>query len=111
MKRFFRIIRRHNELLIWVAALIYLYSIDPLAEPAINFCFFHWIGIDFCPGCGIGRSIGAALHFDWQESLQLHWFGIPALLIIFYRILTLLKQLVYGIPAAKPAYEHPRSAT
>jgi hypothetical protein len=73
------------ELLIWIGVLLYLLLINPAAEHT-SFCFYKFIGISWCPGCGIGHSISFALHGDFSASLQSHKFGIIALLILLHRI-------------------------
>ena len=87
---FFRWIYRNNELLIWVVALIWIFFGISTSSNQTSLCIFHWLGIDICPGCGIGRSMHAALQGHLMVSLQYHWFGIPALLIIFSRIISLI---------------------
>ncbi|MBS1653384.1 MAG: DUF2752 domain-containing protein, partial [Bacteroidetes bacterium] len=56
---------RHNELLIWSAGLVVLYFTNDPGESHFSFCFFKWLGFSHCPGCGIGRSIHAVMHFDF----------------------------------------------
>jgi len=86
----FRWIYRNNELLIWVAALVWIYfAVDP-ASTGPGLCVFHRLGFDACPGCGIGRSMHAALHFQWALSWKFHWLGIPAIGIILHRIYTII---------------------
>jgi hypothetical protein len=81
---------RNNEWLIWTAALLWIYfGIQPDAHQQ-SLCIFHWLGVNACPGCGLGRSMHAALHGHWGISWQYHWFGLPAVLIIFTRILSLI---------------------
>jgi Protein of unknown function (DUF2752) len=50
------------------------------------------MGITWCPGCGLGHSIAFLLHGDIRNSFHAHWLGIPALVIILYRIYDLVKQ-------------------
>ncbi|WP_317163649.1 DUF2752 domain-containing protein [Mucilaginibacter aquatilis] len=47
---------------------------------------FKIVGVNWCPGCGIGHSISWLLHGNIQQSFKAHWLGIPALLVIIYRI-------------------------
>ncbi|ULQ55404.1 DUF2752 domain-containing protein [Flavihumibacter rivuli] len=84
-------LRRNNEWIIWLAALVVLaFGIDD--QPGeTSLCFFNWLGWEHCPGCGLGRSMHAAMVGEWKRSWDLHWFGIPAIFTIVYRILTLLK--------------------
>ncbi len=80
-----------SELIFWAGALVYLSCINPAAEH-MSLCIFHWLGISWCPGCGIGHSISYALHGNWSEAWQAHFMGIPAIAIISFRITQLLQQ-------------------
>lgn len=78
------------ELLIWGVALIVLFNLDLDDEAANTLCPIHHAGFDWCPGCGLGRSIGLFLHGEFKSSVEMHWLGIPAFLILAYRIITLI---------------------
>ena len=78
------------EAYLWIAALTYLMFIDPLQTQHFSLCPFNNIGIDFCPGCGLGKSISFIYHFDFMNSIKTHPLGIAALIIILYRIVTLI---------------------
>ncbi len=104
MARFFK---KHFELITWTCALGYLFFLDISGGEHFSFCIFRLLGFDHCLGCGIGRSIHCAMHFDWSSSLNYHWLGIPALAIIIFRIITLLKNLKHGAHSPKPAIDHP----
>jgi hypothetical protein len=71
------------ELFIWIAALLYVALIPPTGD---SICMFHFWGIEWCPGCGLGHSIYLLLHGKLMLSLKAHWFGIPAVLILVHRI-------------------------
>ncbi len=73
------------ELMIWTAAFIYLAVIDPF-QPPLSFCPSVLIGFGTCPGCGLGRSISLLLHGEFTMSYQEHLLGIPAAVILLYRI-------------------------
>ena len=79
------------ELVIWIAVLLYLLIINPAAEHT-SFCFYKFIGISWCPGCGIGHAVSYALHGNFPASFQSHKFGIVALLILLHRIVILSKN-------------------
>lgn len=85
------------ELIFWVAALIFLAVTAPVDHhhgDHLTLCPLANLGFDWCPGCGIGRSIGTLLRGDLKASLNYHWFGIPALGILCYRIVILAKLSV-----------------
>lgn len=87
IKYYSRII--NPEAIIWIVALAYLITIDPYESDHLSFCLFHNLGINFCPGCGIGRSISMIFHGDFTGSFNMHPLGFFALIILLYRIITL----------------------
>ncbi len=79
------------EAWIWIAGLIYLIFINPYQHQSFTFCPFHNLGLDFCPGCGLGRSIAFFYHGDIIHSLKAHPLGMIGLAIIIHRIYFLIK--------------------
>lgn len=73
------------ELVLWIIALVLLVNTNP-HEHHFSLCPLANLGIEWCPGCGLGRSISSLFHGEIRESLSFHWFGIPAVAIIGYRI-------------------------
>jgi len=90
--------RQRIELLFWFAAILFLFYLNP-ADSQLSLCVFRWIGIEHCPGCGLGHSIYHALHGRFAQSFHEHLMGPPALIIIFHRI----TQLIY--PKKTTIYE------
>ncbi len=79
---------RHIELIFWIAAMLLLFFMN--AEVGIDsFCFFRWLGLNWCPGCGIGHAIHSALHLQLATSFREHPLGIFAVVIIINRIIKL----------------------
>jgi Protein of unknown function (DUF2752) len=85
--------RQFLELVFWVSAIVLLATANP-HEHHFSLCPLANLGFDWCPGCGLGRSIIALFHGDIYASLKYHWFGIPALFIILYRIYQLCGQFI-----------------
>lgn len=85
------------ELGFWVLALVMLATAAPV-EPGhaqhFTLCPLANMGFDWCPGCGIGRSITQLFHGNVAASIGQHWFGIPALGIILWRIVVLIKLAI-----------------
>jgi hypothetical protein len=82
------------ELIFWITALVVLAGAKfPEQQTAAHFTFCPLanLGFDWCPGCGIGRSITALFQGNLGLSFQLHWFGLPALMILLYRISILIR--------------------
>ena len=78
-----------REALIWIAGLIVLACINPYGGSHFSICPFHNLGIKYCPGCGLGHSISYLFHGDIHNSIECHFLGIPAVIILLYRIIYL----------------------
>jgi hypothetical protein len=90
LKFYFRIIEW--EAVAWIFGLVYLLFINPYETQTFTLCPFHNLGIGFCPGCGLGRSISFFYHGDILHSIKTHPLGIIAFVIIFARIIKLSKK-------------------
>jgi hypothetical protein len=82
---------RYFELVCWVSALLLLAVMPAGAGPHYSLCLFKALGIDFCPGCGLGHSLSQLFHGNLQASFSAHPLGIFAVITILSRIVTLLK--------------------
>lgn len=83
-----------KELIFWVLVLLALGVATPEAYGHVHhftLCPLASLGIEWCPGCGLGRSITQVMHGNITESWKHHWFGVPSILIILYRIGELAK--------------------
>lgn len=78
---------------IWIAALLIL-ALSNIESSHFTVCPFNNLGIDFCPGCGLGRSIHHFIWFDFLKSFSAHPLGGIASLILLYRILLLVKSSI-----------------
>jgi Protein of unknown function (DUF2752) len=78
------------ELIIWIGSLSFLGSIDPYAKQ-MSICVFNWIGLSWCPGCGLGHSISFLLHGEFFQSWNAHVLGGFGLMVLMHRILQLLR--------------------
>jgi hypothetical protein len=79
------------ELIFWIAAMISLAFSDP-AKAHFSLCPLKLMGITWCPGCGLGHSISYLFRGDLRSSFHAHWLGVPAVIIILYRVLVLFSQ-------------------
>ncbi|WP_290664271.1 DUF2752 domain-containing protein [Ignavibacterium sp.] len=80
------------EGIIWTVSLIYLASTSNYSESHFTICPLSNLGLENCPGCGLGRSVSMVLHGHLFESFDFHWLGIPALVIILSRLLQLIRN-------------------
>jgi hypothetical protein len=92
MKVHYRFRKAHLEAYIWLLALISFALATPVEEPHFTLCLFSFLGIDFCPGCGLGRAIIYLFHGDVMASWQSHPLAIFAVVILLLRTYRLLKD-------------------
>ncbi|HMB40659.1 MAG TPA: DUF2752 domain-containing protein [Balneolaceae bacterium] len=79
----------HFEWIALASGLMLAAAIVPGADDP-TFCLFNRAGVDFCPGCGLGRSISLAFSGQLTASFQMHPAGILAIIILLYRIVSIL---------------------
>ena len=82
--------QKYFELTAWATAILLLALMDPASDTHYSFCFFKFIGIQFCPGCGLGHSISYLFHGDFKQSFNSHPLGIFAVVVIFHRMYQLI---------------------
>lgn len=85
-------IRPHIEWVAFITGLVLMATMDPLSTGS-SLCFFEFIGIDFCPGEGLGHSIAWLFRGEFNNAVNANLFGIPAVLILSLRILQIWKDL------------------
>lgn len=81
---------------IWTAAILLLAFIN-VDSNHFTICPFHNLGIEFCPGCGLGRSIHYFIGFEFTKSFNTHPLGGAALAIILYRIFSLMRLSINSV--------------
>jgi hypothetical protein len=94
------------EAIVWIGAFIYLAVHDPYAQSEFTLCPLKNLGFHYCPGCGLGRSVSFLLHGDVVRSFETHILGIPATIIFFSRIISLLGKAVTKDPFTKLRSSH-----
>jgi hypothetical protein len=80
------------EASVWIVGLLYLAFIHSPGEAHFSICPLANIGVDFCPGCGLGNSITYLFNGDFVSSFNSHPLGIFALIVISKRIFSLIKN-------------------
>ena len=87
------------ETLIWISALVYLGFFNDPFHQHFTICPLSNAGFEYCPGCGLGNSISLILNGYFVESFNAHILGIPAVVIIIFRIFSLIK---FNMKKVKP---------
>lgn len=83
-----RFIHRHLEWMAFSIGLILLAIMSP-DNSGHTLCLFDLVGIDFCPGDGLGHSIAYTFRGDFSSAMQAHIAGPAAVLILSSRIIHL----------------------
>ncbi|MGQ1784325.1 MULTISPECIES: DUF2752 domain-containing protein [unclassified Saccharicrinis] len=55
-------------------------------------CLFKNCGLGFCPGCGLGHSVGFIARGEITNSFNSHPLGILAVVILTYRIFQIFRN-------------------
>ncbi|MFY0685610.1 MAG: DUF2752 domain-containing protein [Cyclobacteriaceae bacterium] len=85
------------ELMAWVMGLLILALAEPSHHQHFTLCPIASLGFDWCPGCGLGRSITFLFNGMLQESFEMHPLGGFALVMLIFRIYTLSKTAIKKI--------------
>ena len=81
-----------REAIIWMVGLAAMAAADPTAPPLLDLCLFDALGVSFCPGCGLGHSIAWFARGEIAASFQAHPLGVPAVGLLLYRIVHLIRR-------------------
>ena len=92
IQQFYKIISPFAfEAAIWISGLFFLAFINNPADVHFTICPLANLGLEICPGCGLGNSISYLFQGDLIGSFNSHPLGLIALLILLTRIIHLIK--------------------
>ncbi|MEQ9092133.1 MAG: DUF2752 domain-containing protein [Balneola sp.] len=101
-------IRPHIEWVAFITGLVLMATMDPFSAGS-SLCFFEFIGIEFCPGEGLGHSIAWLFRGEFNNSVNANLFGIPAVIILSLRILQIWKDLYINKTTTQTGHTDGRS--
>jgi hypothetical protein len=81
------------ELSVWLGGLLLLAFMNPATDTHYSLCPLHWLGFDFCPGCGIGHAISWFFHGQLALSIKAHPLGTIAVAVLLHRIYILVTKI------------------
>lgn len=81
------------ELIFWIGSIVAILTIDPSVSNHFTLCPLENLGFDWCPGCGLGRSMNLLARGEFQASWSMHPLAMLAYVVIFSRIWNLIKNL------------------
>ncbi|MCP2042553.1 DUF2752 domain-containing protein [Pontibacter sp. HSC-36F09] len=76
----------------WILGLLLLAGLEPMNDHLFSLCPVSWVWEGGCPGCGLGHSIAYLFRGELGPSWQAHPLGVPALLLLSWRVTELLAQ-------------------
>lgn len=89
-----RVTRARAEAMFWSLGVLAVAIADPNTGGLISVCPFEaigsWIGLSFCPGCGLGHAVGFLVRGDLSQSMAAHPLAIPAVLTLTLHVRRLL---------------------
>ena len=77
------------EGIIWIAGFVYLAFFSNPGQSHFTICPLAHLGINYCPGCGLGNSISYIFRGEIINSISAHPLGLAAILVISFRIIEL----------------------
>lgn len=86
-------IHRHSEWVIFGAGLLLLGLMNP-DSVGTSLCMFDLIGLEYCPGEGLGHSISYTFRGDFTAALESHLAGPLAVVVLGLRILYIWKEMI-----------------
>lgn len=81
------------ELIFWIGSLVAVVLLDSQGGSHLSLCPLSQLGFEWCPGCGLGRSMSLLVRGDFQASWDMHPLASLAYVVIIYRIWQLLRNL------------------
>ncbi|NVJ86212.1 MAG: DUF2752 domain-containing protein [Algoriphagus sp.] len=81
------------ELVFWIGSILAILTIDPWATQHLTLCPLENLGFDWCPGCGLGRSMNLLARGEFQASWDMHPLAALAYVVILSRIWNLINNL------------------
>ncbi|MEP1150268.1 MAG: DUF2752 domain-containing protein [Balneola sp.] len=86
-------IKPHIEWIAFLSGLILMGALDPTVQ-GTSLCLLEFVGINFCPGEGLGHSIAWFFRGELNNSFEANLFGPLAVVILSLRILHIWKDLL-----------------
>ncbi|WP_026967136.1 DUF2752 domain-containing protein [Algoriphagus terrigena] len=94
MKQFTSLLNRLPlELVFWIGSIVAILMLEPQLGSHLSLCPLDQLGFDWCPGCGLGRSMNLLARGEFKASWSMHPLAILAFGVIFHRIWNLIRNL------------------
>lgn len=81
------------ELIFWIGSLVAVILLNPHGGSHLSLCPLSQLGFDWCPGCGLGRSMSLLARGEFQASWNMHPLAVLAYVVIISRIWQLIRNL------------------
>lgn len=86
------------EALVWLAGMVLIALPDPTVVRTWTLCLFEttglisWLGLEVCPGCGLGHAVAYLFRGQLAASLAAHPLGIPVVVILIGRSIKVIYE-------------------
>jgi hypothetical protein len=101
-------IKPHIEWVVFLCGLVLMGTMDPTVQ-GTSFCFFEFIGIEFCPGEGLGHSIAWLFRGEFNNAIEANLLGPIAVIVLSLRILQIWKEILINKTTIKKGHVDGRS--
>ncbi|WP_200978818.1 DUF2752 domain-containing protein [Echinicola sp. 20G] len=82
-----------TELIFWCLGILGILLIDTESTQHFTLCPIGLLGFEWCPGCGLGRSMKLLIEGNFKASWEMHPLAGLAWIVILLRIFNLIKHL------------------
>lgn len=82
------------DLFVWIVSLSLVAFIPLDTDLHSTWCPLDRLGFDWCPGCGLGRSMKYLMVGDWEHGWEMHPLGGFALVVIGLRIGEIIRMIL-----------------
>lgn len=89
-------LQKHFEWIAFLSGLIIMGTMNPNVT-GTSFCLFELVGIEFCPGEGLGHSIAWFFRGEFTKAFNANLFGPVTVLILISRIILIWKEKLIPI--------------
>ncbi len=86
------IFTNYFEIAVFLAGLLFMALLDPVTDYKSSWCLYEIVGINFCPGEGLGHSIAYIFRADIYKAMEANILGPFAIIILISRIGFLVRK-------------------
>lgn len=86
------IFTNYFEITVFSVGLLLMVFMDPTTGYRSSWCLYEIVGVNFCPGEGLGHSIAYIFRGQFYNAMQANVLGPFAIIVLFSRVGFLLRK-------------------